>query len=342
MVDSLSSSGQTFNYGQLNTVPSQSGQSGPAGAGGPGPAGAGALGGLAAPPPIAALADAVKAVLDELTPKGDASTTGNTSEDQADRLQSIVSSSVSGDTATYLARTMMKFYSEQRHDAVLDRQTLGLAAQAELMNSAAQLDHEADKMKSAAIVSLVTTCVASAITIATSGVSLLMKGFSIGKEIKALKGEMGAMKDLGRAEESLANIKDVKEMGKVSQATAGDEGLAAKQVMNAKSNLKSFEVQAKTAEKWAAVAGSIGQIGDAAGKTIAAGGEFNSKMTDSEIKHLEADAKRMDAIAEGFRTQADAKKAIIDALDDMIHQLLSFVKDMSDAKADRMRSIVRA
>lgn len=342
MVENVGGFGQVFNYGQFSTGQNRQ-TTGPSNPGGTDQAGAGSLRGTSTPPPPEALAGALKAALKEMMPRSSGPASANASEAQAEHLESIMSSAVSGDTATYLARAMLKFYSEQRHDAVLDRQMLGLEAQGAMMASAAQIDKEADKLQTAAVVSLVTTCVASSITIAASATSAVMKGISLGKEVKAMTSEMAATKELGAEKGLLANVKDFKAIEgdpTLLEDLSTAEGSAENRVAGAESKVIAAKMQGKEAEKLANIGGAIGQIGDASGKVIASAGDFNAKMTDADVKHMEAGSKRLDALAENFRTQADAKKAIVDALDDMIHQVLSFVKDMADAKADRMHSII--
>ena len=263
---------------------------------------------------------------------------GEVSSGQSAQLENLLSASISGDTATFLARAMIKLYGEQRHENVLSRMQDGLSAQQQLMGAATQLDAQADKMQSAALTSLITTVVSSAITIGTSGASALGKTKAIGQEIKAMKSEMKASKEL----DNLSALQ--KEVKTADKAGAGTPGLGAdlKRVEgDLNHEIMSAKAAFKQAEKSQVKYGLVGQVGEGVAKSISAGGDFNSKMTESENKHSEADVKRMEAEAQYFQTQGDLAKGRAEALDDMIKQILTFVRDQQDAKAERMQAFTR-
>ena len=240
-------------------------------------------------------------------------------------VSGFLAMTVSGNTMDFLARAMIEQYGQQRHEAVVDRQEMRQAAQAELMTSAGKLDEEADKIQTSALTSLIVGVVSAGIQIG------MTVGGSMAK-IASLKGEMSAMKEFNGAESRFAGLsKDLK----AGNEFAADFMKQEKQIMN----------DAKLAMKQAEVLGTKGGlatgVGSAIGKAGELGANYASSMGQADAKRAEADGKRADALAQGLEAQADLKKAVQEALDDMIKQIIAFVKDQQDAKSERMQAFTR-
>ena len=260
------------------------------------------------------------------------------SNGQAEQLENILSASIAGDTASFLARAMIKLYGQQRHENVLERMQDGLSAQQQLMSAADQLDAEADKMQSAAIVSLVTSVVSAAITIGTSAAGAIGGIKSIKNQMSAMRSEMQATKQLGEIE---ALDKDVESAEKLGTVTPGLRGDIQRQKNDFTDQVSQAQYARKAGELNQTKFALIGQIGDSTAKLVSAAGEFNSKLSDSDIKHMEADVKRFEAEAQFYQTQGDLAKSRAEALDDMVKQIIAFVHDQQEATSERMRAFTR-
>jgi hypothetical protein len=82
-------------------------------------------------------------------------------------------------------------------------------------------------------------------------------------------------------------------------------------------------------------------IGAGAGQGINAGGTSTDSKAQAEAKKLEAQGSRDAAEAQEAQQTADSKKQMEEALNDMIKQIINFLKEMREAEVDAMRSLTK-
>jgi hypothetical protein len=82
-------------------------------------------------------------------------------------------------------------------------------------------------------------------------------------------------------------------------------------------------------------------IGTAGGQGINAGGTSTDTKAQAEAKKLEAQGSRDAAEAQEAQQQADSKKQMEEALNDMIKQIINFLKELREAEVDAMRALTK-
>lgn len=210
-----------------------------------------------------------------------------------------------GDLAKLLARLMIEQTADQRQNALNDRLLARDKAKGELMNQADQLGKAADKMIEGATTALITGLVGAGLQILGAAVNLA-----------------GAFKALGG-------------MGDAQKATQQAINDANKQAM------KAAEQAFGKAQTMGQLFGTLSQIGSGLGDATKAGGTSADARLQAEGKKLEAEGSRDAAQAQEYQQIADNKKQMEEALNDMMKQIINFLKEMREAEVDAMRSLTK-
>lgn len=88
-------------------------------------------------------------------------------------------------------------------------------------------------------------------------------------------------------------------------------------------------------------ANTLGQAGNTAGDIASKGGASADTRAQADAKKMDAEGSRAAAEAQNHQQQADMKKEIQDGLNDMIKQIINFLKELKEAEIDAMRSLTR-
>lgn len=222
-----------------------------------------------------------------------------------------------GNLSRFLARIMIEQASEQRQNALNDRLNAREQAKGELLNQAGQMDKAAAKMIEGATTALITGLVAAGLQVLASTISLV--------------GSIKSFNAMGAAQQQTQKAMD-DAVGKVMDEAAKkalDQSLAAtKQIFD-------------TAQALGGVFTAVGQLGSAAGQGINAAGTSTDSKAQAEAKKMEAEGSRDAAEAQESQQVADNKKQMEEALNDMIKQVINFLKELREAEVDAMRSLTK-
>lgn len=82
-------------------------------------------------------------------------------------------------------------------------------------------------------------------------------------------------------------------------------------------------------------------VGTAFGQGVNAGGTTTDSKAQAEAKKLEAQGSRDAAEAQEAQQTADTKKQMEEALNDMMKQIINFLKELREAEVDAMRSLTK-
>ena len=210
-----------------------------------------------------------------------------------------------GDLAKLLARLMIEQTADQRQNALKDRLLARDKAKGELMSQADQLGKAADKMIEGATTALITGLVGA-------GLQILGAAVNLAGAFKALSGMGDAQKATQQA------IKDANEQA-----------------------MKAAEQAFGKAQTMGQLFATISQIGSGIGDATKAGGTSADARLQAEGKKLEAEGSRDAAQAQEHQQIADSKKQMEEALNDMMKQIINFLKEMREAEVDAMRSLTK-
>lgn len=106
--------------------------------------------------------------------------------------------------------------------------------------------------------------------------------------------------------------------------------------------MKSGSDQAfKSAEALSTAFSGIGSAVRSGGDMIGAGGRGAEGITQAEAKKTEAEGSRDAADAQFQQQTADLKKDIQQQMDEMIKQIINFLKEMREAEVDAMRALTK-
>ena len=100
---------------------------------------------------------------------------------------------------------------------------------------------------------------------------------------------------------------------------------------------QAFEIAQSNAQMYA----SFGQVGSTANDIARGTGSSTDSQLQAQAKRQEAQGSRDAARAQFEEQVAERRKAMEDALNDMIKQIIAFLKDLQDAKVDGMRAMTR-
>lgn len=95
------------------------------------------------------------------------------------------------------------------------------------------------------------------------------------------------------------------------------------------------------ANGWTQAFQAANTVGSAAGQGINAGGTSTDSKAQAEAKKMEAEGSRDAAEAQEAQQTADTKKQTEEALNDMIKQIINFLKELREAEVDAMRALTK-
>ncbi|MBC8130162.1 MAG: hypothetical protein H7Y08_07545 [Rhizobiaceae bacterium] len=237
-----------------------------------------------------------------------------------DAMTSTVTAFV-GDIAKFLGRAMIEFATQQRQNALDERMAARDAAKAQLMDQATQMDAAAAKMESGALAN----AILGGISAAVSGISAGMSVFKQGAEIKSMTSAAADTKASNKA-----------------MATVNESGFDAPQLKSEISgSLKNADVSFNLAQSRSQQAMTSAQIGEAVGTGFRIAGTATDSMMQAGAKTADAEGARDAAEATYQQQVGDQKKEIQQAMDEMIKQLINFLKEMQEAEVDAMRALTK-
>lgn len=237
-------------------------------------------------------------------------------------------SAVVGNIAKFLARAMIESAGEQRQNALADRLAARETAKAELVSQADKMEKAADKMAAGAITNLVAGVVGGAMSIGGSAFSAA-KGMG---QLTEMKGVLGSLKG--------ANA-DAVQLGKLERLAPGMSKLAPDAIAQSQGKLGGLDKQFTALNSQMQVTAAKSQV-------VASSGDVTKMLGSTTDARLQAEAKREDAggardaaDAQVAQQQAELKKDVQDTMNEMIKQIINFLKEMKDAEVDAMRALTR-
>lgn len=249
-----------------------------------------------------------------------------------------------GDVSKFLARVMIELAAEQRQNALNDRLAARETAKSELLSQADQMDNAADKMKAGAQVAMITGIIAGSVAAVGSAASAIGSASQIAKMGKsqvatqtAGKQAFQAGEDVNQAEKIASRVSTASDKAKTQEAlrTANQTKFTADEAhRNAQ---KSFDIAMSKAQGFAA----LGQTSAAIGEISRSTGTGTDQRMQAEAKEAEAEGSRDAAEAQYAQQTADMKKDIQDSMNDMIKQIINFIKEMKEAEVEAMRALTR-
>lgn len=248
-----------------------------------------------------------------------------------------------GDIARFLARAMIEFAGDQRQSALKDRLAARQQAKAELLEQAGKMDDAANKMISGATTALIIGAVGGALSIAGSGLAALGSVRQLGTMTKSMKSTQAASENASKFTDEFSNL------NKLAQHTSGVDAAKIKSATTATKASQKAADMAHDAEKAvfdvastkAQMFTSLGQVSSATGDIGRSGSASVDTLAQAEAKKIDADGARDAAEAQYAQQVADMKKELQDSLNDMIKQIINFIKEMKDAEVDAMRALTR-
>ncbi|MGQ3211769.1 MAG: hypothetical protein ACT6U0_10175 [Shinella sp.] len=279
--------------------------------------------------------DGLAAVVNDLTPGGIVP-----AGDVAERLAAVDKaakamadpafdfSAVVGNIAKFLARAMIESAGEQRQNALADRLAARETAKAELISQAGKMEKAADKMAAGAITNLVAGMVGGAMSIGGSAFSTV-KGMG---QLAEMKGVLGSLKT--------ANA-DAVQLGKLEKLAPGMSKLAPDAIAQNKGTLSGLDKQFNALNSQMQVTTAKSQIVTSSGDVTKMLGSTTDARLQAEAKREDAGGARDAADAQVAQQQAELKKDVQDTMNEMIKQIINFLKEMKDAEVDAMRALTR-
>ncbi len=223
-------------------------------------------------------------------------------ESTADLIKDLMATP--GNSIDALAALIIKQAFSQLRDAMNKQVEDSNSAKADLLQQAAELHSEASKMREGAIVSLVLTVVASAVTI----------GFAA-KAFHSAQGAYGKAKEGGE----LLKGDNPTDVQKLQAGSLQNES----QALNT-------------------LGSNYGQLGQGISGLINGLASFANTMYQADAKDMEAQGSVYAAEAQDQQAQAALKKGVVDAMNKTIDSIIGFLKDMQDQEAQMMASITKA
>lgn len=233
-----------------------------------------------------------------------------------------------GNIAKFLARAMIESAGEQRQNALADRLAARETAKAELISQANKMEKAADKMAAGAITNLVAGVVGGAMSIGGSAFSAV-KGMG---QLTEMKGVLGSLKT--------ANA-DAVQLGKLEKLAPGMSKLAPDSIAQNRGVLGGLDKQFMALNTQMQVTAAKSQIVTSSGDVTKMLGSTTDARLQAEAKREDAGGARDAADAQVAQQQAELKKDVQDTMNEMIKQIINFLKEMKDAEVDAMRSLTR-
>lgn len=226
---------------------------------------------------------------------------------QLDRLLKLVEggagSAFLGDVSRFLAQALIQQAGEQRQAALEERLNARDLAKSQLLEQASKMQEGADKMREGATAALISGLVAGLISMAMSVVSIVGNAANMGK-LNKLTPDMKLQG--GKEMDSLAKL----EFAKVD-----------------------------TSSKILDSGRSLGQAGADIVKAI---GSHQESMAQAAAKELDSQGSLLAAEAQYAQQASDMKKDLQEQMNDMIKQIVNFLREVREAEVDAMRAITRA
>ncbi|KQT54068.1 hypothetical protein ASG43_00025 [Aureimonas sp. Leaf454] len=227
-----------------------------------------------------------------------------------------------GDIAKFLGRAMIEFAGQQRQSALDDRMAARDAAKAQLLEQAKEMDQSADKMMTGAIVNAVVGGLSAAVSGISAGLSVAQQG----SQIKTMTGAMAETKSGNKALSDMHGI---------------DTDVAKGVKFDINANIATNKTKFDIAQAGSQRAMTSGQIGEAVGSGMKTVGGTTDASLQADAKHDDAQGARDAADATYQQQVGDQKKELQQAMDEMIKQLISFLKDMQENEVDAMRALTK-
>ncbi|QJP15551.1 hypothetical protein G3545_18955 [Starkeya sp. ORNL1] len=264
-------------------------------------------------------------------PPADIETTLDGLESLAGKVAQLLQSSSS---IEFLTRAMIEQAGEQRKEALEGRLNARETARGELMAQAGQMKEAAEKMMAGAITALVLTVVMSAVSLVAAG----MSSFQASKNLAAMKNDANNMTKidgikqdaLGKLDKNDAHYdKDLDSLNKEFDLQGLNSSFTTSQ-----SNMNLFQSKLQQATNIGTIGQTVNQLGQGAANAA-------SSITQAQSKELDALGSISAANAQYEEGQADMKKEMQQALDDMVKQIINFLKELQEAKANHMQALTK-
>jgi hypothetical protein len=150
-------------------------------------------------------------------------------------------------------------------------------------------------------------------------------------EIKGLKDELGQINKIKNELKQLDKLKEPEKAAQKEQELLAKEKTYEKNKEIKLEDIKQYNQEAGKAQNW-------GQISNQFGQGVTG---FVNSMFGAEEKKTEAEGKEFEAKAQFDQSEADKAKDVQQAFEDTIKQLIAFLKDMQDSKANQMAALTK-
>ena len=233
-----------------------------------------------------------------------------------------------GNIAKFLARAMIETAGEQRQNALNDRLAARETAKAELVSQADKMEKAADKMAAGAITNLVAGVIGGAMSIGGSTFSTV-KGMG---QLTEMKDVLGSLK--------IANA-DAVQLGKLEKLAPGMSKMAPDSIAQSQGRLGGLDKQFTALNSQMQVTATKSQVVTSSGDVTKMLGSTTDARLQAEAKREDAGGARDAADAQVAQQQAELKKDVQDTMNEMIKQIINFLKEIKDAEVDAMRALTR-
>ncbi|WP_294641431.1 type III secretion system translocon subunit SctB [uncultured Aureimonas sp.] len=222
-------------------------------------------------------------------------------------------------------------FAQQQRESAMNQRSLGYEkAKTELLGQAGKLEDAAKKMKDGALTSLI-------VGVVTAAVSMVASSVSLGGQVKGIAKANTALKNIDTAQQGLNDATNTAKIAK---------GLGSNRNFDTDLNFHQSQVKTAQVENDALGASTqrfaaVGQIGEQIGGMGRASASGSEGLMQAEAKSMEADGSRFAAEATVQQQKADMGKEVQQAAEEMIRQIINFVKDLQDSEVEMMRAVTR-
>lgn len=245
-----------------------------------------------------------------------------------------------GDIAHFLAKAMIEAAGQQRQNALDDRLAARQEARAQLLKQSGKMKDAAEKMMDGATTALIMGVVGGAISIAGSMTAALGTLSQVKKMSQSMKSTKDAVSEVSTAERRVVELEQG--AGNLSRTERRTAMIDAKTARTTAVNKQEIEKKAfETASAKSQMFTAAGQVGSAFGDTTRSIGTSLDARAQAEAKKTDAEGTKDAAEAQYIQQTADTKKELQDSLNDMIKQIIDFLKEIENAKVEGMRAFTR-
>ncbi|WP_062012788.1 type III secretion system translocon subunit SctB [Aureimonas sp. AU4] len=231
-----------------------------------------------------------------------------------------------------LANLMIQQSNDRRSQAMNQRTAGYEQAKAQSIQQAADMNQAADKMDKGAVLSMT-------IGIVTAGIAMIGSGISLYKQVGSLKQSADAANNMSKAQQELTAATKKAD-------TFTDAGKFATDKV--KTDVLNAEMKFKIASNEGAQIDKMLQRYQSAADLTSRGGDIGRQLgqgldtkEQAQAKREEAEGSVAAAEATSHQQKAEIAKDVQQAMDDMIKQVINFVKEMQENKVEMMRAITR-